>query len=263
MKNGLKIENLYFKDILSDINIELKPGTINVLMGKNGSGKTLLLKSIIGFVDCTGIISLDGMVFDKKNIDDQIKNIGIYFNTKILENKSVMSNLMDPLLNLNYQEEIAKKNVYEMTKKLGVDDLLYKEVNTLSHSQKKVVAFVQSIVHSPNLILIDNLFDSLDKCHKEKIILYLKSLRKNKKNIILLTTNNSEDLMLADNLIIVKSGKIVEQGELKKLLENENLFVKNDVELPFLSDLSNKMVAYELIDRPIYDINEMVDEIWQ
>ena len=57
--------------------------------------------------------------------------------------------------------------------------------------------------------------------------------------------------------------KIVEQGELQELFKNERLFVKNDVELPFLSDLSNKIMTYELIDRPIYDIEEMVDEIWQ
>lgn len=263
MKCGLKVENLYFKDILSDVNIELDHGTINALVGKSGSGKSFLLKSIVGFIDYSGTISLDGIVFNKRNIEDQIKNIGIYLNTKILENKSVISNLMDPLINLNYQEENAKKIVYEITNKLGIDDLLYREVNTLSHSQKKVVAFAQSIVHSPKLILIDNLFDSLDAYCKEKIISYLKGLRKTKKSIILFTTNNGEDFMLADNLLIIKCGKIVEYGETEKLLKNETLFVKNDIELPFMSDLSNKIMAYELIDRPIYDMNEMVDEIWQ
>lgn len=263
MKSGLKVENLYFKDILTDVNIELKPGTISALVGKSGSGKTLLLKSIVSFIDYSGTISLDGVVFDKKNIAYQIKNIGIYLNTKILENKSAISNIMEPLLNLNYQEENAKKIVYELTKKLGIDDLLYKEVNTLSHSQKKVVAFAQSIAHSPKLILIDNLFDSLDEYYEEKIISYLKGIKKNKKNIILFTTNNGEDLMFADNLVVVKDGKIVEQGELEELLQNQNLFIKNDIELPFMSDLSNKIMAYELIDRPIYEMNEMVDEIWQ
>ncbi|MBQ2947150.1 MAG: ABC transporter ATP-binding protein [Bacilli bacterium] len=263
MKSGLKIKSLYFKDILTDINIELKPGTINVLTGKGGSGKTLILKSIVGFIDYSGTISLDGIIFDNKNIQDQIKNIGIYLNTKTLENKSVILNLMDPLLNLNYQEENAKKIVYELTKKLGVDNLLYTQANTLSHSQKKVVAFAQSIVHSPNLILIDNLFDSLDEYYNEKIISYLKSLKKNKKIIILITINNGEYLLIADNLLIIKGGKIIEQGKPQKLLEKENLFLKNDIELPFMSDLSNKIMAYELIDRQIYDMNEMVDEIWQ
>ena len=126
-----------------------------------------------------------------------------------------------------------------------------------------MVSFAQSIIHSPNLILIDNLFDSLDKHYKEKIISFLKSIKKTKKTIILFTANNSEDLFLADNLLIIKSGKIIEMGEPKKLLENESLFIKNDVDIPFISDLSNKMIAYELINKPIYDMNEMVEEIWQ
>ena len=263
MKNGLKVENLYFKDILTDVCFELIPGRMTAFVGKSGSGKTMLLKSIVGFIDYSGTISLDGVVFDKTNIEDQIKNIGIYLNTKILENKSVISNLMEPLLNLNYQEENAKKNVYELTKKLGIDNLLYKEVSTLSHSQKKVVAFAQSIAHSPKLILIDNLFDSLDEYYKEKIISYLKGIKRNKKNIILFTTNNGEDLMLADNLVVIKDGKIVEQGDLEELLQNENLFIKNDIEFPFKSDLSKKIMSYQLIDRPIYEMDEMVDEIWQ
>ena len=105
MKSGLKVENLYFKDILTDICFELIPGRMTALVGKSGSGKTMLLKSIVGFIDYSGTISLDGVVFDKTNIEDQIKNIGIYLNRKILENKSVISNLMEPLLNLNYQED--------------------------------------------------------------------------------------------------------------------------------------------------------------
>ena len=70
-------------------------------------------------------------------------------------------------------------------------------------------------------------------------------------------------MMLADNLLIIKGGKVIGQGEPKELLKNESLFVKNDIELPFMSDLSNKIIAYELINRSIYNMNEMVDEIWQ
>lgn len=263
MSSGLKIKNLYFKDALTDVNFELKPGTITALVGKSGSGKTLILKSVVSFINYSGIITLNETILNEKNIYEEIKNIGIYLNIKPLNNNNVVSNIMEPLLNLNYEEEVAKKTVYELSKKLGIDDLLNKEVNTLSYSQKKVVSFAQSIVHNPKLILIDNLFDSLDENYKYNIISYLKNLKKDKKTIILFTTNNAEDLLIADNLLIVKNGKIVEHGQLNQLFKKENLFSKNDIQLPFICDLSNKMISYELIDDLIYDMNEMVDRIWQ
>ena len=109
------------------------------------------------------------------------------------------------------------------------------------------------ILNDKKILLLDDVTSDLD----------LKGIKKNKKNIILFTTNSGENLMFADNLIIIKEGKIYEQGELEELLQNENLFIKNDIELPFMSDLSNKIMSYQLIDRPIYEMDEMVDEIWQ
>lgn len=263
MNNGLVLENLGFKDILSNITCDFKCGTINALIGSSSSGKTTLLKSIAGLIEYSGNIKILGIKLNDQNIEEQRKNIAIYLNLKRLKDKSVFANIIEPLLNLNYEEEVAKKIVYELSKKLGIYDILFKEINELSYSQKKVVAFAQSIIHSPIIILIDNLFESLDDYYKNKIITYLKSIKKNKKSIIIFTTKDSENIFIADNLLIIKDGKIKDQGEVNELLNKENLFIKNDVNLPFISDLSSKIQAYDLIDRPIKNIVEMVDNIWQ
>lgn len=263
MGSELIVKNLYFKDILKDINFSLKESSINVLMGKNSSGKTLLLKSIFGLVEYNGLVSFNGTVQTNDNVEDFRRNVGIYLGLNTLENKTVFLNMIEPLNNLNYDINEAKKKVYEISKKLGIENLLYKEVNTLSHSQKKIVSFAQIIIHKPKVILIDGLFDSLDIYYKNKIVAHLKKLKKSNKSIILFTTNNSEDLCLADNLLIIKNGKIVVNDNIDNLIQDENLFSKNDIKLPFLVDLSYKLKAYDLIDRLIYDADEMVDEIWQ
>ena len=124
------------------------------------------------------------------------------------------------------------------------------------------MAYIQSIIHEPKVILIDNLFDSMDSCIKNKIVKYLKELKK-KNCIIIFITSNSEDLMFADNLILIKNGRIIENGSVKNLIQNETLFLKNDIKLPFLIDLSYKLKAYDLIDDLIFDYDKMVDEIWK
>lgn len=263
MKSQLVIENLNYALFLKNINFSLEEGTINALMGSSGSGKTTLLKSIFGLIKYEGNIIYKGIVLNNDKEYENRKKIGIYLGTKCLENKTVFLNLIEPLSNLNYSITKAKKKIYEISRKFSIDDLLYKEIDTLSHSQRKVVAFIQSIIHEPKIILIDNLFDSLDTFYKDKIMLYLNQLKKNKKSIIIFTTKNSEDLMDSDNLILLKKGKLITIGRIKELIKDENLFIKNDIQLPFIINLSYKLKSYELIDDLIYTTDEMADKIWQ
>ena len=263
MSNGLKVEKLTFEKILKEINLNLEEGTINALMGKGGSGKTSLLKSLAGLINYEGTIIYNEMIVTKNNMYDIRKKIGIYLGIKNLENKTSFLNIIEPLNNLNYPYDKAKKKVYEISRKLGINSLLYKDLNALSHSEKKVISFVQSIIHEPKIILIDGLFDSLDIYYKNKIITYLKQIKKNKKNIIIFTTNNSEDLWYSDNLIVIKNGKILFSDNLEKAIEDENIFLKNDIKLPFLIDLSYKLKSYDLIYNLIKENEKLVDEIWQ
>lgn len=260
MRSELLLENLSYKDKLKNININLKQGKIYALMGSSASGKTLLLKSIFGLVNYEGNVVYKNVILTKQNIDEIRNNFGIYLGLNNLEDKNVFLNLLDPLINLNYDNDIARKKIYDISKKIGIDNLLYKEVNSLSYSQKKIVSFVQSIIHEPKVILIDNLFESLDIYYKNRIISYLKNI---KKSIVIFTTNNSEDLNFADNLILMKNGKVLIDKNVKQINEEENLLTKNNIKQPFLVDLSYKLKAYELIDRIIFDSLEMVDEIWQ
>lgn len=263
MKNGLLIENLNYQSILKNINLNLEEGTINVLMGNSGSGKTSLLKSIFGLIKYEGSISYKGIFLNNDKIYENRKKIGIYLGVKSLESKTVFLNLMEPLNNLEYKEEKAKKKIYEISRKFCIDNLLYKEVDSLSHSQKKVVAFIQSVIHEPKLILIDDLFDSLDSFYRDIIISYLKKIKKTRKCIIIFITKNSEFIMESDNLILLKKGKLITCDSIKEVIKDENLFIKNDIGLPFIINLSYKLKNYELIDELIYTTEEMVDEIWQ
>lgn len=263
MSDVLSVENLNYKNILKNINFTLKKGTINALIGASGSGKTTILKSIFGLIKSEGFISVDGLIINQKNINELRNKMSIYLDIDVLHNKSVFLNIMEPLKNLNYSEDDAKKKIYSISKKMGIENLLYKNIDELSYSEKKVVAFTQSIIHEPNIILINNIFDSLDINYKEKILSYLKQIKKHKKCTILFVSNNNEDLFLADNVLIIKNGNISATGALEELVGQENLFSKNDLRLPFIIDLSYKLKAYEVIDRLIYDADEMVDELWQ
>ena len=236
---------------LKGINLGLEEGKIYSLMGPNGSGKTTLLKCIFGLLNYTGNVSLDS------------KDMGINLGITNLKCETAFNNIIEPLENLNIDSSKAHKKVYEISKKLGIEDLLYKDINLLSHSQKIIVSLACSTIHEPKLILLDGIFDSLNKDYKTKIISYLNHLKKSKKCTIIFTTNNSEDLSICDNLIILSNGKIVTEGSVKELLNDEKLLTKNNIKLPFLIDLSHKLISYNLIDNLVDDYDDLVDLIWK
>lgn len=260
MGNILKIENLRYKNILNNISFSLEEETFNILIGPNGSGKTTLIKSIVGLIKYEGSITFLGELVSDKNITELRKNIGMFTSTNILLPNNVLYNLIYPLLNLNYTDIDAKKKAYEISKKLGISDLLLKRVSELSISETKIVSFAVSLIHNPKLVIIDDSFDELDSINREKIIKYLKNL--NKKTILFIT-NNESDIMLADNLIIMKDGKISIQGKFDKIIEKEINFTKNNVPMPFMVDLSHKLKSYDLIDNIFLDMDEMVSAIWK
>lgn len=266
MKTLLKVENLNYREILKNINFDLNSGTITALMGNCGSGKTTLLKSLFGLIKAEGFVCINGIILTKDNKKDLTKEMAICLSTQNLENlseeKTVYQNIIESLSNLGFADKYISKQSYEFSKKLGIETLLYKKVNELSYSQKKLVLLLQTTIHNPKIILLDDIFESMDLESKNKTINYLQWF-KSKKNSILFTTNNSEDLIWSDNLIIMKKGEIKSQGSCAELFENDNIFIKNKLRLPFLVELSHKLKLYGLIDKLVLNYDEMVDEIWQ
>ena len=186
------------------------------------------------------------------------KEIGIFTGIFTLKPGTIFENIIEPLINLKIDRPNDK--VYEIFKKLELENLMYKNISDLSYSQKKLVAIVKSIIHSPRIILLDNPFESLDLYYKNKVINYLKSI---KDHIVIYTTNNSEDLMISDRIIVLKDGKIVENDKRNNLFLKESIFIKNGIKLPFIIDLSYKLQSYGLIDKLIYNSEEMVNELWK
>ena len=260
MKNRLIVENLNY-EILNNISFSLEPNTITALIGKNGSGKTLLLKCIAGILKCEGNITFNGNIIKKSLSLD--KNIGIYLGSINLSEGTVLSNIIEPLNNLEKDSYYSKKIAHEITKKLGIQNLINRNINTLSYSEKNVVAFAKSVVHEPNILLVDEILNSLDNYYKDKIIEYLKQFKDSKERIVVFVTNDTENIMISDNIIIINDGKLVAIDKSIEIFKQENVFIRNGLKLPFIIDLSHKLIHYDLIDHLVYNNKDMVNELWK
>ena len=199
MKKGcdnfkIKLVNIEkkFKDnlIFSNVNLEFNSGKIYGLIGRNGSGKSVLLKMLCGFyVPSEGEIYLDDYNFIKNN--EFPRDIGA-----LIEKPSFLPNLTG-YENLKYLSNIQKKiddnQIYSTLKIVNLLDDKDKLYFKYSLGMKRKLGIAQAIMEDPEIIILDEPFNGIELTTAKKIRKYLSSIKKNK--IIIIATHIKDDLI--------------------------------------------------------------------
>lgn len=211
----ISIENLnkQFKNqlVLNNINVKFSNGHIYGIIGRNGSGKTVLLKCICGFLKpTTGVISVNHKIVGK-DIDFP-ENLGFIIETPgFLLNYSGYKNLK---YLASIREKIDSNGIKESMSLVGLDSADKKHVGKYSMGMRQRLGIAQAIMEKPDILVLDEPMNALDKNGVEEMRrLFLKM--KSEGKLILLTSHNREDIeILCDEVYEM------EEGILNKLKEN-------------------------------------------
>ena len=193
--------------ILDDINIKMDQGRVYGFSGNNGSGKTVLMKCICGFLPVTaGRIRVGGKIIGVET--DFPESIGVIIETPgFLNNLSGMRNL-EILAGL--RGRISKKEIRKAIEKAGLDPTLKKSVSKYSLGMRQRLGIAQAIMEEPKFLILDEPFNGLDKHGVSDIRALLLELKKQGKTIIL-ASHNSEDIrILCDRVFEMDGGRIQE-----------------------------------------------------
>lgn len=193
--------------ILDDINIKMDQGKVYGISGNNGSGKTVLMKCICGFLPVTaGRIRVGGKIIGVET--DFPESIGVIIETPgFLNNLSGMRNL-EILAGL--RGRISKKEIRKAIEKAGLDPTLKKSVSKYSLGMRQRLGIAQAIMEDPEFLILDEPFNGLDKHGVSDIRALLLELKKQGKTIIL-ASHNSEDIrILCDRVFEMDGGRIQE-----------------------------------------------------
>ena len=193
--------------ILHDINISMEQGKVYGISGNNGSGKTVLMKCICGFLPVTeGVIRVGGKIIGAEI--DFPESIGVIIEMPgFLTNLTGMRNL-EILAGL--QGKITKNEIREAICKAGLDPGLKKSVAKYSLGMRQRLGIAQAIMEDPEFLILDEPFNGLDKHGVEDIRNLLLGLKKDGKTIIL-ASHNSEDIrILCDKVYEMDGGRIQE-----------------------------------------------------
>ncbi len=193
-------------EILKNINLTFEKGKIHGLIGRNGSGKTMLMKCICGFVKPTsGEIKVNGEIVGKDC--DFPKNMGIIIETPgFIPYYSGYKNLK-LLADLNKKAD--KEKIKETMKKVGLDPDLKRHVRKYSLGMRQRLGLAQAIMEDPEILILDEPFNGLDKDGVKDMRTYLLDLKEQGKTI-LIASHNSEDIsVLCDTVQEMDKGIIL------------------------------------------------------
>ena len=176
--------------ILKDISVSFEKGKIHGLIGRNGSGKTMLMKCICGFIKPTsGEITVDGKRVGKDV--DFPKNMGIIIETPgFIPYYSGYKNLK-LLAGLN--NRIGKKEIMQSMEQVGLDPKLKRHVRKYSLGMRQRLGLAQAIMENPDLLILDEPFNGLDKDGVKDMREYLLSYKEQGKTI-LICSHSAEDI---------------------------------------------------------------------
>ena len=206
----IELKNLTkkFKEllVLDNINGSFEKGKVHGLIGKNGCGKTVLLKLICGFLHpSSGTVVVDNKVIGQKI--DFPNNIGILIETPgFLPYYSGIKNL---LFLSQIQHCICKDDISLTMEEVGLNPKLKTKVSKYSLGMLQRLAFAQAIMEKPSLLILDELFSSLDESGINVVKSKIYDLKKTGRTIIITSHNKGIINEICDNIYKLENGKLM------------------------------------------------------
>lgn len=234
-KKNLIVKNLFFKfqnsnrNILEDINFEIKKGQSIGIIGETGSGKTTLVDLLLGLLKPTkGEIVIDDEVLNDKNLSSWHKNIGYIPQNIYIINDTIKNNIAIGL----EEHEIDKKKLSHSIKIANLEKFIYGLENgvdtkvgdrgiKISGGEKQRIAIARAIYKNPNIIFMDEATSSLDNKTEKEFMDAIESLKKNTTLIII--AHRLSTIENCDKVFLISKSKIIDSGTFLEIKKRNNL----------------------------------------
>ncbi len=201
-------------DTLSALNLNVADGSTHALLGASGAGKTTMLNLLSGLLAPTaGAISFDGR--DVSTLGARDRNVALVFQFPVLyETKSVLENLMFPLLNKGWSAPDARVRAAGIAAELEIADVLDARPASLSLFQKQLTAIGKSLVRTDvDLVLLDEPLTAVEpakKWHLRQVLLRFQAAHR--LTMIYVTHDQTEALTFASHVSVLAEGRILQTG---------------------------------------------------
>ena len=205
--------------VLDDINIDLYSGKIYGFVGKNGSGKTMLMRAICGLIlPTSGCVEIDGKVIGKdisfpESVGALIENPGFISSYSGFKNLKTLAQI---------KNEISDDDIISILEQVGLDPYNKKSFRKYSLGMKQKLGIAGAMMENPKLLILDEPFNGLDEESVDKVRQLIME-RRGKDSLTIISCHDSDEIdKICDEIITIKLGKIVSVEDNKRDNKDEN-----------------------------------------
>ena len=251
-------------EVLKDVSFEIREHDFIGLIGMSGSGKTTLIKHLNGLLKAeSGKILFEGEnIYSKKYpISKLRKEVGLVFQypEQQLFGKTILKDVMYGPLNLEMNEEEAKKSAIESLELVGISKEYYQmSPMELSGGKKRCVAIAGVLAMRPEILVLDEPAAGLDPETKYEIFELLKQIREKRNTAIVVVSHHMEDVaQFANRVWVMHEGKIVMDGNPEEVYARVEELEKMHIGIPQITQLTYSLMKEGmLLPRPAINVKE-------
>ena len=233
-EDSIAIKNINFRyedeNVLKDFSLEVKKGQTVALVGQSGSGKSTIANLLTRFYDVNeGTISIDGTNIQDLNLQSLRGLMGLVTQDSILFNDTIKANVSLGKTNATDEEIIEAlkiANAYEFVKDLplGINTNIGDSGNKLSGGQKQRLSIARAVLKNPPIMILDEATSALDTESEKFVQVALENMMQNRTSIVI--AHRLSTIQKADVIVVMKKGKIAEQGSHDELITLNGVYNK-------------------------------------
>jgi ABC-type multidrug transport system fused ATPase/permease subunit len=210
--------------ILKDISFRILPNTVTAIVGKSGSGKSTIYNLLLRFCKPKkGIIKMDNINIINYDTDIYLRNISAVSQDAYIFGDTIKNNLslIEPDLN-KMKEACMRAHIHDfiMTLPKGYDTVLADNASSLSGGQKQRLAIARTLLKKSEIILFDEVTSALDTALRKEITNEIYDLKKD--HTIIMISHKIEEIIKADQIVLLDNGVVVGNGTHEELLNNRH-----------------------------------------
>ena len=237
----IKFQNVSFKYEafkIENINFEIKKGEIVAITGNNASGKTTLIKLMLGLIKN----KKGEILINNEPIKKHTTKIGIIFQNP--DNQIIFNNVYDDicftLKNHNINKNEFDERIDYALKMVDMQEFKHKETYTMSTGQKQRIAIANMLAIKPDIIIFDEASVYLDPTTKQTLYNLFLALKQNGTTVVF-TTNLLEEIVYADKVMLLNNGNLKAFMPTKEILKNLDLYRENETYIPLKLRIIEKL----------------------